>query len=402
MLQEELGVRIDEKTLLFLDEIQTCPNAFASLRYFCEKQPKIPIIAAGSLLEFSLGQFQGPMPVGRVTYRWIGPLTFREFLVAKEKEFLLQAIQKFANGENKEISESAHNQLLKELGKYCCIGGMPEAMLRSLHATNPEDSILEASKVHDDILLSYRNDFYKYRGRLPVESLHAVLDAIPSIAGQTKVKYSHLSKEIRSASLKSAINALEKAGVISTVVASSANGVPISTGADPSVFKIQPLDIGLFVSQTFANSHTPRPSDHLFEKWSQGNVFETKWLGQIAEILVGQSFVHSLNVDRRLHYWVRKSKGAEAEIDFVTQFGTRVVPVEVKVGSSGTLRSLHVFMAQKECPLAVRFDINRPSDQDVSIDVSTTGGRMKRANYKLVNLPLYLADWMPEIVQKHM
>ena len=400
-LQQALGVRVDAGTLLFLDEVQASDSAFASLRYFYEKHPEIPVVAAGSLLEFSLSEFQQSMPVGRVTFRWIPPISFRDYLKARHAEVLLSAIQDFVEEKDSKIHPEAHDNLLSELARYVYIGGMPEAMRQAVTNESWDSMAASVAEAHSDILLSYRNDFYKYRGRIPVESLHAVLDAVPTLAATSKVKYSNISREIRSDSLKKALRALEKAGVLRMAFATNANGIPLSASKDTNCFKVLPVDVGLFVSQSFGSPRAERPYTDLFNKWTQGNVFEQRWLGQIAEILVGQSLQHPLQSNDHLHFWLRESRGAEAELDYVLQYGTRIIPVEVKAGASGTLRSLHSFMAEKGLPMGVRFDLNAPSIQDIDINVPIAGGKLRNAKYRLRNFPLYLADWLPELLKRY-
>lgn len=400
-LQQALNVRIEAGTLLFLDEVQACESAFVSLRFFYEKHPEIPVVAAGSLLEFSLAEFQQSMPVGRVTFRWIPPISFREYLKARNVEILLAAIQDFVEEKDSSIHPEAHAKLLSELSRYAYFGGMPEAMRCAVGDGLWDSVAASVAEAHSDIFLSYRNDFYKYRGRLPVESLHAVLDAMPKLAATSKVKYSNISREIRSVSLKSSLYALEKAGVLRMVFASNANGIPLSAGENANCFKVLPLDVGLWVSQSFGSQNAERPYTDLFNKWTQGNIFEQRWLGQLAEIIVGQSLQHPLQGKDHLHFWLRESKGAEAELDYVLQYGTRIIPVEVKAGASGTLRSLHSFMAEKGLTTGVRFDLNAPSIQNIDINVPVTGGKTKSAKYRLLNLPLYLADWLPELLRRY-
>ncbi len=110
---------------------------------------------------------------------------------------------------------------------------------------------------------------------------------------------------------------------------------------------------------------------------------------------------HPLQATEHLHFWQRESKGAEAELDYVLQCGTRMIPVEVKAGASGTLRSLHSFMAEKGLHAAVRFDLNAPSIQNIDMSVAVGGGKLRSAKYRLLNLPLYLADWLPELLKRY-
>jgi len=400
-LEQELGTRLSENTLLFLDEIQNSHAALASLRYLYENHREIPVISAGSLLEFTLNDTSYSMPVGRVTFSWIHPLTFREFLSNRGKDLLLEEIGRFVKEPRRTISITAHEALKKELALYCFIGGMPEANNRFLSNQHQTDGILEAAQAHEDIFLSHRSDFSKYRKRLPLESLHAVFDSLTRVAGDTRTKYSNIDKSQRSEALRKALDALDSAGVIRRVVLSHATGLPLSSGEDASVFKLIPLDVGLFCTQTFGEAESPRPVEHLFDKWTGGDLFERRWVGQIAEIIVGQSLMAQQQAIQKLNYWLREGKSNNAEVDYLTQIGTKVVPIEVKAGASGSLRSLHLFMALKGISHAVRFDLNPPSIQDINLDVAVGGQEVKKAKYQLLNLPLYLADWADDVLQNY-
>jgi predicted AAA+ superfamily ATPase len=396
-LEQEIGTRFNDKTLLFLDEIQDCPAALSSLRYFYEKNPEIPVVAAGSLLEFALNESPYSMPVGRVTFRWIHPFRFQEFLAVRSKKLLLEVIENFVD-KGVAITPPAHDALMRELAIYCFVGGMPEAVRRFHHEGDTVDGVFSAATTHDDIILSYRADFAKYRRRIPLESLHAVFDALPQIVGDVRTKFGNIDKSQRSDPLRKAVTALELAGVIRRVTLTHATALPISAQEDLSVFKLIPLDVGIFCSQTFTGANVARPTNNLFEKWTQGTVFEKQWLGQITEVLIGQSLAAQTQAQQRLHYWLRDGKSTNAEVDYVAQFGTSVIPIEVKAGASGSLRSLHVFMAEKKLTLAVRFDLNLPSSQQIDVSVPIAASQQGRASYQLCNLPLYLADWLPRIV----
>jgi predicted AAA+ superfamily ATPase len=398
-LEHELGIRLSEETLLFLDEIQSSPAALASLRYLYENHRDIPVVSAGSLLEFTLNDTSYSMPVGRVTFRWIHPLTFREFLANRGKSILLDEINRFIKEPRRTISTTAHEALSKELALYCFVGGMPEANNRFLASTHQTDGLLEAAHAHEDIVLSYRSDFSKYRKRLPLETLHAVFDSITRVAGDTRTKYSNIDDTLRATALRKALDALDNAGIIRRVVLSHATALPISSQEDASVFKIIPLDVGLFCTQTFGEANSPRPVENLFDKWTGGDLFERRWVGQIAEIIVGQALMSQQQATQKLNYWLREGKSNNAEVDYLTQIGTKIIPIEVKAGASGSLRSLHLFMATKALSHAVRFDLNQPSIQNINLDVAVGDKETKNAKYQLLNLPLYLADWASELLQ---
>ena len=139
--------------------------------------------------------------------------------------------------------------------------------------------------------------------------------------------------------------------------------------------------------------------ENLFGKWTDGDLFERRWVGQIAEIIVGQSLMAQQQTTQKLNYWLREGKSNNAEVDDLTQIGTKIIPIEVKAGASGTLRSLHLFMATKTLSHAVRFDLNPPSIQSINLEVAVGDKEKKFAKYQLFNLPLYLAEWSGEIVQ---
>lgn len=388
--------KLNEDALLFLDEAQACPSSLNALRYFWEKMPHLPVISAGSLLEFTLQNEKFSMPVGRVEYQFVQPFCFRDFLLARGLDDCVMAISDFVNGRSKTIPLSAHQRLLSELAHYAFIGGMPEALSRFLDEKSPIRGIDAARNIQNRIMLAYRDDFGKYGKRVSLEAIRASVEALPAVVGSTKVKYSSISRTIKAEQVRAAITALENAGLLRRVFHSSASGIPLGAGEDSSTFKILPLDVGLWVSQTFGNSATVGLPDHLFEKWLSDNEFERGWVGQIAEVIVGNSIIGQQKTPNRTHYWVREAKSSNAEVDFLVQHALTVVPIEVKAGSSGALKSLHLFMEEKGLQQAVRFDINPPSEQRVECRASASGGNIAKVSYTLHNLPIYAADWLSE------
>ena len=383
---------IDSNSLVFLDEAQACPSSLNALRYFWEDLPEVPVVSAGSLLEFTVNDEIFSMPVGRVDFQFVRPFSFKEFLRARGLDDCLEAVDSFALRRSNSIPIAAHRKLLSELSWYVFVGGMPEPMSAFLNSDNLQKGLEAARKVQKRILLAYQDDFGKYGKKVRLEALKLVLNALPAVVGNTKVKYTSFTRDLRANDLKVAILALEKAGLLSRVFHSPASGVPLVSGEDQATFKILPLDIGLWVSQSFPNTNQLGFADNFFDKWLSENAFERNWIGQLAEVLVGNS-IRNLQSER-LHYWLRESKSNNAEVDYLIQLGLEIVPVEVKAGNKGTLRSLHSFMAEKGLQKAVRFDMNLPSVQAVELRAVLPGNEVSDVKYQLHSLPLYMTDWL--------
>lgn len=378
----EIGVRLNRaevgrgEGVLFLDEIQAAPRALAALRYFHEGLPDLPVIAAGSLLEFHLGDAGIAMPVGRVEYHFLGPMTFSEFLEALGEELLLHTLRDYRI--SNELSAAAHERLLGLLREYLMVGGMPEAVERYTATRDPP----AATAVHRSILGTYVDDFSKYARGSDLERLRRIFEALPVNLGQ-KVRYNRFHPDWKAADIRRGLELLMRAGVATAVVHTDGGGAPLGAEEDPTVYKLFHLDVGLVGTATGLGS-VP------FERFRDGRFINE---GILAEQFVAQ---HLLRIQHpaqkpKLHYWQRGGASRNAEVDFLVQSGAEVRPVEVKSGASGSLRSLHQFMLKHSGGTALRFDVNPPSTQDVQIDVMARAGTV-RASYRLVNLPLYLVE----------
>lgn len=376
---------VSSETILFLDEIQTTENAMPALRYFHEERPDLPLIAAGSLLEFLLADHTFSMPVGRIEYLLMGPLVFSEFLDALGESNLLKTVQGFSLGD--EMSSTAHARLLQLIRTYCFVGGMPEAVKRYAQAQKFRD----ASEVHQSIIDTYRDDFPKYIGsRNLTRMIHVFSHAAKNIG--KKVKYSSYSREDQSSTIKRDINLLCLARVLTKVTHSSCNGLPLNADSDERVYKLLFLDVGL------ANAVLGLDWSSISNMTEENLVNE----GSMAEQFVGQ---HLLDLcvntpNRGLHYWLREGKESNAEVDFVCSFKGKIVPIEVKAGGSGSLKSLHQFIGEKKLPLAIRIDTNPPSMQRIQTSIRT-GSETKSVKYDLISLPLYLVERIPEVVESY-
>ncbi len=371
------GSPTQKNTLIFLDEIQAAPHAIEALRYFYEDYPEIPVIGAGSLLEFTLSKHNFSMPVGRVEYMFLGPMNFTEYITAKSENALIELLETYQLGDS--FPESAHLQLLEVLREFLIIGGMPEAVKEYLGSND----LNAAMDVHSSILATYQDDFSKYCSDRQLLTVQKVFDKIPLLVGN-KLKYTNLARDILSRDLKAAVGLLTKAGIVNQVVHSSANGIPLKAEEDSSVFKPYFLDCGLM-------NRSCR-----LEWISTEELLDVRFVneGNLAEQFICQ---HLLSIAReneqpRLNYWLREKRSNNSEIDFLIQLNREIIPVEVKAGKSGSLRSLHQFAFHKKSRTALRFDTNVPSVQDVSHKVKVSNESTGDVSYKLISLPLYLAE----------
>lgn len=371
------GGPIRDGDLLFLDEIQATPSALAALRYLYEERPGLAVVAAGSLLEMLLGEHGFSMPVGRIEYHHLGPLHFSEFLRALGETHLLELIQHWEPGTP--LAQTAHQKLETLQREFLLVGGMPEAV----SAWVTDRSLEDVSDVHRSIVATYRDDFSKYVSTpSQLRRLQRVFDFVPAALG-SKVKYSHIDRDARAREVRAAIELLAQARVIWLVHHSDASGVPVETQTDPNTYKALFLDVGL-------------AAHALGVRWSTLGHRTARQLvneGGLAEQFVGQHLLFRAGGGESpsLVYWLRQGRTKNAEVDYVVTCGSQVIPVEVKAGSSGSLKSLHQFLArgvkgQVARLLAVRLDANPPSHAALAHKLSDG----KEVPYRLLSLPLYM------------
>ena len=229
---------IPGETLLFIDEIQLLPDALAALRYFYEQMPELHIIAAGSLLDHSLSELPYSMPVGRVAFAYMYPMTFKEFLLANKQQGLLNYINDFSF--DKPFSQALHLKILEYLRLYFFIGGMPEAVKVYIETKN----LIEVEKIHSGILTSLQYDFSKYGSRKQQQYLKDCLNYAANNIGK-KVKYVNIDKNVHSNYLKEALLKLELSRIVHLVRKTGSSNVPINQYVKNNVFKSIFLDIGL-------------------------------------------------------------------------------------------------------------------------------------------------------------
>lgn len=355
---------IPGKTLLFLDEIQNCPNAITCLRYFKEQLPDLHVIAAGSLLEFVLHQEQFSFPVGRVQFIYMKPLSFHEYLVSQNRESLVKVLEEATVQQG--IDPFIHEQLLLRLREYFLIGGMPSVVRSYLE----NGSFLECQTILSGLLETYRSDFPKYSSSTDYRNLQLLFEKVPGLICQN-FKYSHVSTELRSQNLKVALEQLGWAGLVQKVLNTSASGIPLQVHAKENQFKLLLLDGGLVNCANKLDMQSAWEKDLM-----QINA------GVLAEQFVGQELLAYDNpyMKSQLYYWDRDKKGAMAEVDYVIQMGSSILPIEVKAGTTGSLKSLGQFINEKQAPFGIRISQHPLSFHE-----------------RVLSIPLYLISQMPRL-----
>ncbi len=353
------------KTLLFLDEIQECPRAIMALRYFKEKYPQLHVVGAGSLLEFALRSEDFRMPVGRVQSLYLRPLSFHEYLHARGYSQLSEAF-KTVTLTNPLPSALAHRaeELLRE---YFVIGGMPAVVD---HYTNYQDlahtQILQAS-----LLNTYRSDFGKYANQAQHKYLQKILDKAPGMIGQ-HFRYSKIDPDMQSRDLKVALENLVETGVMYRVYSSKASGLPLGSLINEKKFKVLFLDIGLAKSTRFLNPELMLEKDLMVVNH-----------GMLVEQFVGQELLayRSPHIKSELFFWVREKHGSQAEVDYVINVDDAIIPIEVKAGKTGTLRSLRSFITERQSKLGVRISL-----QPLSLENN------------VLSVPLYMVNELERLI----
>jgi predicted AAA+ superfamily ATPase len=328
------------KTLIFFDEIQECPEAIQALRYFYEELPKLHIIAAGSLLEFALNSENFKMPVGRISFKFLRPLSFYEFLKAQGKDSLIDYIRDLNLEEG--CDDIVHNRLLKELDIYHLVGGMPDAI--RAYISNKKDldnGFAKVREVHHRLLQTYKKDFGKYAKASRHNDLEAVFDYVPKTIAK-KFKYSNVYHEAKSLDIKTALELLIKAGIC-TKIKRANNDLPLGVSASDKHFKVLFLDIGLM------NSSCDLDLDKFLLDQTD------KFGGPIAEQFVGQELLNTVPCyqESKLYYWEKQGAGS-AEIDYLISSKNKIYPLEVKAGKIGRLKSLHVYMKEYQPGFGIR------------------------------------------------
>lgn len=376
-----LGRDIDPaRALLFLDEIQARRELIERLRWFAEELPRLPVIAAGSLLDFALADLGGSAPAGRVSFVQVDPMGFEEFLVAHDQNALVEALVKWAP--QKRWSSVVHESARDWWRRYAMVGGMPAVVAADVDGA-PARTCREIQR---DLVATYRADFPKYAGRMDPSILDTVLIAVARSLGQ-KFVYARAEDGVKQHQAKRALELLTAARLCHLVRWSAANGLPLGGQAKDNFRKAILVDVSIF------HALAGTPASTRFPEWSS---LAPGVRSQLAEQITAQSLLLAgdpTGDGPELFYWQREG-GRPGEIDFLLQAAGTIIPIELKSGKAGSMKSLHQFMFDKRLSLAVRFDENPPSLMDV--DVKTT--QADSARYRLLSLPLYMASRVTEYV----
>ncbi len=347
------------KTLLFFDEVQEMPRALESLKYFYEEVPEYHVVVAGSLLGVFLHQGTS-FPVGKVDFLRLEPMNFREFLLAKGEEKTVKHLQ-----ENVE-DQIFRTVLLDAFREYLFVGGMPEVVK---HWVNHQD-VARVDEIQERILLSYQSDFSKYPDERMAVRIKQVFDSLPSQFAKDNEKFTYgaVKSGARAREYEMAIEWLVDAGLVRRVFrVKRGDQLPLKAYVDPSAFKLYFLDIGLFRRLAEINTAVIVQKNAIFDQFN----------GLMAE----QFVLQELSQRHKLYYWASE---ARAEVDFVAQIGSQIVPIEVKSGENVQAKSLKVYREKYQPKWAVRFSL-----KDLLID---------REN-GLINLPLFETFLFDEILQ---
>lgn len=326
------------KTLLFLDEIQMCPKAISALRYFYEDMPELHVIATGSLLEFVFREIKD-FGVGRIRNVFIYPFSFSEFAKAVGDEILLEHMHEATF--DKPLSGLEHALLLDLMKTYVIVGGMPAAV----GAYAKTRSYLDVSHIHADIMTSLKADFGKYDDKVPAERIR---NAFASVIVQTggKFIYTNSDLELSYKHAKEATDLLELSKLAVRIMSCHANGIPLGGDINPKSNKFILLDTGLYLHECKLDI-----SDLIAL-----SAVEFISRGKLAEMLVGLELLKSGDpfTDTELFYWHREATNSTAEVDYIMQYNGAILPIEVKSGTRGAMKSLHILMAEKGIRLGLR------------------------------------------------
>ena len=385
LLAVQFGRKVEPgRTLLFLDEVQAAPQVLLSLRYFFEKKPELHVIAAGSLLEFALADLSFSMPVGRIEYFFVDPMTFGEFLAAAGRGQLVEFLRAWRTGDD--FPAPIHHECMELLRQYLTVGGMPE----SVGAYFGGGADFEAAeRARQGILSTFADDFAKYARRIPVENIRKIFASVPRQLGE-KFMWTKVDRDIRSTGLAAAFDLLCKARVTAKIPRANGNGLPFGADADHRNFKALFLDVGLasLACGLHGRDLVGSAEDLLLDNRCP-----------IAEQFVGQELLAANESwsPRELFCWARESRSSNAEVDFLGASGGHVYPIEVKAGATGRLKSMHQFLSEKKSCFGLRFNGDVPSY--VETDFADSSG--ERRPFRLLSLPLYLASESRRLAAEH-
>lgn len=371
-LTSQLGLLFDTpvvegETLLFIDEIQFSPEAIGLLRFFKEDLPGLHVVAAGSLLEFALETLPS-FGVGRVRSLFMYPMSFFEFLAASGKQSWVKAIE--GATADTHVFDALHSSLVNEYRNFMIVGGMPACVAKWVETKD----YMKCSEAQDDIQQSYFDDFSKYSAKIDPEVLRATLRSVVAQQG-SKFVYSKVEGNHREPIVKEALRRLTQAGIIKPVKMTAANGLPLGAEVNEKFVKYLFLDSGMMLRILDMDFGV----DDIKTLVIAGADTDLVNKGSMAEMFVGWEIIKSSNpkMQHDLFYWENISKGASAEVDYVLPYNMRILPIEVKSGTSGKMKSLRMFMESKKLSIAIRTSLENFNVLNVD------------DNMKILIVPLY-------------
>lgn len=331
-LSAQAGVDIDPNTLLILDEIQEIPKALTALKYFCEEQQNIPVIAAGSTLGVSLHSGVS-FPVGKVEFMNMFPMSFAEFLDAIGESQTRAVIEK----KNYDLLNSFHKKLIDLVKQYMIVGGMPEAVAEFVKTKG----FIGVGKIQKKILTSYEKDFSKHTNAEMAVKLGLLWKSIPAQLSRENKKflYGAIKNGARARDFEVAIQWLEDSSLIHKVGRISNPSMPLKSYQEFGMFKIFLHDTGLLCAMSGVSSKIILEDDSIFKEFK----------GALAEQFICQE-LFALGFEP--FYW--SAQNSQAEIDFLVQHNDKIIPIEVKSGTNLQAKSLKVYMDKFKPQLALR------------------------------------------------
>ena len=369
------------QTLLFIDEIQASAEAIMALRFFKEDMPDLHVIAAGSLLEFALETLP-TFGVGRIHSMFVYPMTFDEFLTACGEQLLLEA-RNNATAKTP-LALPLYERLVGLFRSYMLVGGMPEVVAKWVETRD----YLACQEVQDDIVLTYQDDFPKYRKRVDPTLLRLTLQSVALQIGN-KFVYSQVGGGYSTNEVKKALEMLTLAGIITPVMHTNANGLPLGSEVDPTYRKMLLLDNGLLLRWLNMTGDTSELTAQILTHSATDLVNK----GALTEMIAGLELLRyrTLNMRHELFYWVRKAKNAQAEVDYLASYQSEVLPIEVKAGTQGGMKSLWQFMREKKLKNAIRASLE-------NFDVFTYTDTEEEATRTVWVCPLFALSQINKVI----
>jgi predicted AAA+ superfamily ATPase len=338
-LSGTLGIPIvPGETLLFIDEIQVSKEAIMSLRYFKEDYPELHVIAAGSLLEFTLEELPS-FGVGRIRSLYMYPFSFDEFLMAQGLDLTIDYKKKATSEEP--LTEKAHKDIVDQLRTFYLVGGMPAAVTEWVET----HSFIEVAHTHTDIIQTYEDDFNKYKKRVSPNLLRQVLRSVALQAGN-KFVYAQAVRDVHSSVVRDALHLLTLAGLIAPVTHTNGTGVPLGAEENSNYTKYLFFDLGVMLTML----DIPAADILLASDVDLVNK------GGTSEVFAGLEMIKYRDCLQKpeMHYWENTAKGSNAEVDYLRVRNGQVLPVEVKANTQGSMQSLWVFMRMRKLHDAIR------------------------------------------------